>query len=142
VGAPGSVLSYEPAFIDSSALVKLVRHEPETDALVVALQRWPDWVSSAIARVEVLRALRRAGAPATERARAEELLDRLALIRVDEPILKLAVELPSRDLGSLDAIQLATALSIGDLPEAFVTYDVRLARAAKRHGLRVVHPGV
>lgn len=135
-------MSYEPAFIDSSALVKLLRREPETDALVAAIQRWPDWVSSAIARVEVLRALRRIGAPATERARAQDLLNRLALVRVDETILKLAGELPSRDLGTLDAIQLATALSMGDLPEAFVTYDMRLARAARRHGLYAVHPGV
>ena len=134
-------MNYEPAFLDSSALVKLIRREPETDALIAALGRWPDRVASAIARVEVFRALRRVGAPSVDRARAEELLAHLAVVRLDEPILKLAAELPSRDLGTLDAIQLATALSIGDLPEAFITYDMRLGRAAKRHGLHVVHPG-
>lgn len=135
-------MTFEPAFIDSSALVKLVKREPETEALAAALERWPDQVASVIARVEVFRALRRVGASTGERARAEELLAHLTLVRVDEPILKLAAELPSRDLGTLDAIQLATALSIGDLPEAFVTYDRRLAKAARRHGLRVVHPGM
>jgi len=134
-------VNYEPVFIDSSALVKLIRRERETDALIAALGRWPDRVGSAIARVEVFRALRRIGASIAERARAEELLAHLTLVRVDEPILKLAAELPSRDLGTLDAIQLATALSIGDLPSAFVTYDMRLAKAARRHGLRVVQPG-
>jgi predicted nucleic acid-binding protein len=43
---------------------------------------------------------------------------------------------------SLDAIQLAAALSIGDDPEGFVTYDARLARAARQEGLTVLHPGV
>ncbi len=134
-------MTYEPAFIDSSALVKLVRHEPETEALMAALERWPDRVASAIAQIEVFRALRRVGASATERARGAALLASLTLVRVDEPILKLAAELPARNLGTLDAIQLATALSFGDLPDAFVTYDVRLAKAAKRHGLHVVQPG-
>jgi len=135
-------VTYEPAFVDSSALVKLAKREPGTDALIAALERWPDRVASAIARVEVFRALRRVGASTTERARAEQVLAHLTLVRVDEPILKLAAELPARDLGSLDAIQLATALSMGDLPGAFVTYDTGLARAAKRHGLRVLHPGI
>ena len=135
-------MNYEPVFIDSSALVKLIRRERETNTLIAALGRWPDRVASAIARVEIFRALRRVGASMGDRARAEQLLAHLVLVRVDEPILKAAAELPSRDLGTLDAVQLATALSIGDLPAAFVTYDVRLARAARRHGLRVVHPGV
>ncbi len=135
-------MNHEPVFIDSSALVKLVRREPETEALMAALERWPDRVASAIAQVEVFRALRRVGASAAERARGAALLASLTLVRVDEPILKLAAELPARNLGTLDAIQLATALSIGDLPDAFVTYDVRLATAAKRHGLHVVQPGV
>ena len=134
-------MNYEPVFLDSSALVKLVKQEPESAALVDALERWPDRVASAIARIEVFRALRRIGASAAERGRADDALARLALVSVDEPILKLAAELPSRDLGTLDAIQLATALSIGDLPEAFVTYDARLAKAARRQGLHVVQPG-
>ncbi len=135
-------MNHEPAFVDSSALVKLVKRERETDALIAALKRWPDRIASVIARVEMFRALRRIGASTADRARAEQLLAHVTLVRLDEPILKLAAELPSRDLGSLDAIQLATALSIGDLPEAFVTYDMRLARAARRHGLRVLHPGL
>lgn len=132
----------EPVFVDSSALVKLVKREPETDALIAALRRWPDRVASLIARVEVYRALRRIGASRADRTRAERLLAGVTLVRLEEPILKLAAELPSRDLGSLDAIQLATALSIGDLPEAFVTYDARLAKAARRHGLVVLQPGL
>ena len=43
-------------------------------------------------------------------------------------------------LRSLDAIHLASALSIGDYPEAFVTYDERLADAARAVGLNVLMP--
>ena len=42
---------------------------------------------------------------------------------------------------SLDAIHLATALSLGDLDFELATYDDRLAVAARAHGLRVVQPG-
>ena len=37
---------------------------------------------------------------------------------------------------------LATALTLGDDPDAFITYDERLARAAERLRLPVQHPGV
>jgi len=40
-----------------------------------------------------------------------------------------------------DAIHLATALSMGDHPEAFITYDARLAVAASKQRLKVAHPG-
>ncbi len=48
----------------------------------------------------------------------------------------------ARPIRALDAIHLATALSIGDEPEAFITYDRRLAVAARKHRLNVQHPGV
>lgn len=141
MGAQRPVLSHQPIFVDSSALVKLVRHEPESEALFADLQKWSDRVSSVVARIEVYRALRRTGATPADRARTEELFSAVTLVRLDDPILKLAASLPDRHLGSLDAIQLATALSIGDLPEAFITYDLQLAKAARRHGLRVLQPG-
>ena len=43
-------------------------------------------------------------------------------------------------LRSLDAIHLASALSTGDYPEAFVTQDERLADAARAVGLKVLAP--
>jgi hypothetical protein len=49
-------------YLDSSALVKLIVAEPETPALLEFLRLWPQRVSSALARVEILRAIRRAGA--------------------------------------------------------------------------------
>ena len=43
-------------YLDSSALVKLVLPEPETDALLQLLADWGERVSSSLAAVEVQRA--------------------------------------------------------------------------------------
>lgn len=121
--------------------MKLILPEPESEALEDALRAWPDWLSSALASVECLRSLRRAGAsPAAER-RGDGVLKTVILVHLDEPVLRLAARLGSPLLRSLDAIHLATALSIGDYPDAFITYDDRLATAARKLKLRVVQPG-
>jgi predicted nucleic acid-binding protein len=101
----------------------------------------PEAISSRLASVEVLRAVKRGAAPDETEQRARAVLDRPTLAAVDDTVLDLAGRLPGPDLRSLDAIHLATALSLGDLPEAFVTYDRRLAEAARAHGLTVVQPG-
>jgi len=126
-------------YLDSSALVKLVVAEPETDALLAFLARWPDRVSSAIARAEVLRAVKRVRATAAVRRRAARVLARVALIRIDEPLLVAAVRVRPPELRTLDAIHLATAQSLDDLG-GVVTYDMRLARAAARVRLKVWSP--
>ena len=135
-------MNFLPVYLDASAIVKLVVPEPETDALLAALIRWPDRVSSELARVEVHRALWRAGAPRAVRARADAVLSGLVLIRIDDPVLSRATAFKDAALRALDAIHLAAALSLGDDPDAFITYDRRLARAAGRQRLRVEHPGV
>jgi predicted nucleic acid-binding protein len=136
------VVTFLPVYLDSSAIVKLVIPEPETDALVAALERWPDRVSAALARVEVHRALRRTGRPRAAHERADAVLDSLVLIRLDEPILDRAGSFANPQMRSLDAIHLAAALTIGDDPDALITYDARLARLARQEGLTVLHPGV
>ena len=134
-------MNYLPAYLDTSAIVKLVVVERETDDLLEALARWPDRVSSALAVVEVHRALRRINASASQVARADAILDGLVLLRLDDAMLAKAGALEARELRSLDAIHLAAALTLGDDPAAFITYDARLARAAERLRLPVVHPG-
>jgi uncharacterized protein len=106
------------------------------------LEAWPDRVSAAVARVEVHRALWRSGCSKTAHARADDVLDSLVLIRLDDLVLSRAASLSNPQIRSLDAIHLAAALTIGDDPEALVTYDARLARLAIDEGLRVLHPGV
>jgi predicted nucleic acid-binding protein len=134
-------VSFLPVYLDASALVKLVLPERETDALVAALERWPDRVSSALSRVEVFRALHRAAASKSIHDRAAAVLEGLVLTRLDEPVLERAGSFKDPQLRTLAALQLAAALSLGDDPDAFITYDARLARAALREGLQVLHPG-
>lgn len=134
-------MSYRPAYLDSSALLKLILPERESEPLFGALDRWADRVSSVLAGVECRRALRRVAAPEAVHRRADAVLAATTLIRVDEPVLRLAGTLEPRGLRTLDALHLATALSIGDDPEAFITYDDRLATAAGKAGLVVLQPG-
>jgi predicted nucleic acid-binding protein len=135
-------VSFLPVYLDSSAIVKLVVEEPETSALAVALERWPDRVSTALARVEVHRALRRTGQPKSARAKADAVLDSLVLIRLDDAVLSRAAAFSDANVRSLDAIHLAAALTMGDDPDALITYDARLAGLAEQEGLTVLHPGV
>ena len=126
-------------YLDSSALVKLVVAEPETPALLEFLAGWPHRVSSALARVEVLRAVKRTGAGPAVRRRAARVLARVALIRIDEAVLAAASRVLPPELRTLDAIHVATARSLDDLA-GIVTYDARLGRAASRARFKVWSP--
>ena len=125
-------------YLDSSAIVKLVAREPETEDLVSFVRADPAVVASALAVTEVIRAIVRAGGRAV---RAEAVLDSIALMPIDEGILRTAAALKPPDLRTLDAIHLASALSIGRDLAAFVTYDQRLADAAVGADLTVTAPG-
>jgi len=125
-------------YLDSSAIVKLAVREPESAALGRYLRRRSPLVSSALARTEVLRALLPAGDEAVARGRA--VLQRLDLVRVNDRVLNAAGGLHPRELRSLDAIHLATAQQLGRELTALVTYDSRMAVAAKSLGYRIVQP--
>lgn len=134
-------MSFRPVYIDSSALLKLVLSERESPALGEALSQWPDRVSSVLLPIECRRIVLRAGNPPAVMDRLEEELSSVTLILLEAPVQKLAGAIGLPRLRSLDAIHLASALSIGDYPEAFVTYDDRLADAARALGLNVLTPG-
>jgi predicted nucleic acid-binding protein len=131
-------------YLDSAALVKLVREEAESRALVDWLNGQPGQrlVASALVEVEVPRALRRSqpgvlGAVAATLAR----IDRIA---IDAAVRATAAAYVDPLLRSLDAIHLATAdelVASGKTVSAFVTYDARLADSARAVGLSVVAPG-
>ena len=131
-------MSFLPVYVDSSALLKLVLPEPERPELERVLARWPDRISSVILAIECQRIATRAGVSKGLRSRLDGELETVALIRLDEPVQRLAGSIGPRDLRSLDAIHLATALSCGDYPEAFITYDDRLAAAARTLNLNVL----
>jgi predicted nucleic acid-binding protein len=126
------------AYLDASAFVKLVKDEPESAALGAALETWPRKSSSALLEVEGPRAARRTNPLAYDAARA--LIGGVELIEIDADIRRAAAALPDPDLRSLDAIHLATALSLGDRCGAFFAYDERLIAAARAHGLSVTVP--
>ena len=125
-------------YLDSSAIVKLVVRESESLALRRYLRRRQPLVSSALARTEVLRALLPAGDEALTRGRV--VLQRIDLVRVNDRILNAAAVLLPPELRSLDAIHLATAGALGDDLGALVTYDDRMATAAKHLGYRIAQP--
>jgi hypothetical protein len=124
-------------YLDSSALVKLVVPEQETEALRAFVAGRAPLASCALARVEVVRAVGRHGSAHAATARA--LLDEVDLALLDDELLDVAAELDG-PLCSLDAIHLAAALELGDELEALVTYDAQLARAAETLRLPVASP--
>ncbi len=77
---------------------------------------------------------------APERSEASEAMRGFFLLSLDAETREDAAQLGAPTLRSLDAIHLATALAIDDQIE-FITYDQRLAAAAREHRLRVVQPG-
>jgi predicted nucleic acid-binding protein len=125
-------------YLDSSAIVKLAVEEPESLALRQFLRRGRPCVSSALAQTEVARALLPLGPGAVRRGR--DVLSRLELIRVSNRILRAAGRLRPAELRSLDAIHVATADQLGRSLTRLVTYDQRLASAAKAMGWSVVAP--
>ncbi len=127
-------------YLDSSALVKLVITEPETDALRSYLAG-RDPAAIRVATFEVHRAVARVRKMDGEaEAMLEALWRRSLLIELDAPLAASAGRLEPSLLRSLDAIHLASAMAIRDAVGDFVTYDARLADAARSLGFTVAAP--
>lgn len=127
------------AYIDSSAFVKLISFEPQTDALLdwIAKAR-PSLFANELLRTEVIRAVRRFDPNAL--VAAKDLLHTVNLLAMPSSTFARATELDPRILRSLDALHLASALDLGDDLDVLVTYDERLAEACALHGVAVVAP--
>jgi predicted nucleic acid-binding protein len=133
-------------YADPSALVKLLREEPESAPLRAYLHG-ADLLCSELALAEVPRAVHRAVASdprlplAALLSRAGELLDALALHPLARELLNAAGAISEPALRSLDAIHVIAAVELSPL-DAFVTYDERQAAAARLAGLRTLSPGI
>jgi predicted nucleic acid-binding protein len=127
-----------PLYVDSSALVKLAVAEPESKALRQYLRRNRPHVTSALARTEVARALLPLGADAVDRGTG--VLQRFELIRISDRVLRRAGALEPITLRSLDAIHLATAQLLQPGLRSIVTYDERMADAARAMKIQVRAP--
>jgi len=132
-------MSVKAAYLDTSAFLKLIVAERESATLRRFLLRWPQLTSAILLRTEAVRALRRAGYDSQVGA-ARRLFGSMRLIRLDEPMLDRAAELDPREMRSLDAVHLAAALTIGPDLGILVTYDERLAGAARQRGIKVSSP--
>jgi predicted nucleic acid-binding protein len=126
-------------YLDSSALIKLIFEERETQVLARFLTAWPNRISSVLARVEVMITVRRVRDEEVTR-RARDVLGRLDLVRPDEGLFAFAAAIDPPVVRVLDAIHLATAISLGHQLAGMVVYDLRLADAARRAGLTVWAP--
>lgn len=125
------------AYVDASALVKLAVSEAESPSMFRWYTEAERVVTSRIGVVELRRAA----------ARHEHDPDQVRLIAAATEIVELTPEIADRavDVGgsilrTLDSIHLATAMALGGEVDAFVTYDNRLADAARTIGLPVVRP--
>lgn len=127
----------ELVYLDSSAFVKLVIADPETPALVIALAGVARLISSEILEVEALRAIRRGGG--TPEA-AHSRLAGVRLLPLTDEVRARAAGLEPPSVRSLDAIHLATALSLGSRLEGLYTYDARMSLVARESGLEVHAP--
>jgi len=119
--------------------MKLIVAERESEAL----RRWLDGsigrvFGSDLLRTEFLRAVRRS-VPAREDA-AQDILGSMLLVRLTRGTFDHAAESEPRALRSLDALHLACALEFGDDLEGIVTYDDRLAEAARANGVAALSP--
>ena len=134
------------AYVDSSVLLRVVLGQPN------ALPEWHEierGVSSALILTECLRTLDRIRmrSPFTDaqiarrRATILDLVDALDLVEIDAAVLDRAAQPMPTELGTLDAIHLATALlwreEAGVAP-VMTTHDVALGVAARAHGLTVL----
>jgi len=127
-------------YLDSSALVKLVITEPESQALAHWLAERADLalVSSALHRTEVPRAVWKADPSGLPRSFRQ--MRSVQKVNVTTAILESASAIPPQSLRSADAIHLASAVSIRRDLTVFVAYDKRLLAAAKDAGLPTACP--
>ncbi len=129
-------------YLDTSALVKLIRIEPESKALTEWLDARTEmrWIASTLTEIELPRAIRAVapeGLPAVPSVLA--ILDRFEM---DTVVRSTAATYTDPGLRSLDAIHLATAqIAASAAPlAALVTYDSRLRAAAERQGITTAAP--
>lgn len=139
--APTSAILY----VDTSALLKLLVREAESTSIERELLNWGKLATSVIAEVELPRAVARAR---TERADAvidgsmvlQGVLASAAIVALSQGVIAAAREVKPVHVGALDAIHIASALSLGRQLAGVATYDKRMQEALMPLGIRVLAP--
>jgi predicted nucleic acid-binding protein len=147
-----SVASTEPPaqrtgilYVDTSALPKLLVREAESTAIEAELVQWPNLATSVVTEVELPRAVARA-----REERPEAVIDgslilqgviaSAAIIELSDDIVSVARSVEPIHVGALDAIHIASALSLDRELAAVATYDHRMADALTRAHVKVMAP--
>lgn len=127
-------------YLDTSAALKLLKKEANSLPFMEFYDGHANdiWISSALLRVEMMRSVRRS-LPASI-ADARDLLEAFDYMAIDDEVIERAMSEFEPTLRSLDALHLATARTLGSALDALVTYDDRLADAARGVGLAVISP--
>ncbi|MDR1187504.1 MAG: type II toxin-antitoxin system VapC family toxin [Bifidobacteriaceae bacterium] len=127
-------------YLDTSALVKLIRTEAGSSQMRAV---WDDpdniFLTNILGKVEFLRAVGTDGPRATIRARTA--LTSMDLMAVDDSTAEVAAGLDPAVMRALDALHVASAMTLGPSLDAIITYDARMADAARLAGIKVLAPG-
>jgi uncharacterized protein len=132
-------------YVDTSVLVKLLVREAESEAVEVELLRWARLATSVVKEVELPRSVARAR---EERPDAvidgsvvlQGVLASAAIVPLDADIVAKARDVSPVHVSTLDAIHIASALSLGDELAAVATYDHRMQDALAKLKIEVVAP--
>lgn len=125
------------AYVDASALTKLILDEPDS----TTMRRW--YVGSErvlCSRIGIVETRRAVGRSKHDAAHLDVILRSVEVVEFDADIARQASMIAPATLNTLDAIHLASAVRLGEAVDAFVTYDNRLAEAARAAGLPVIRP--
>jgi len=126
-------------YIDSSAIIKLIKPEKESAALTKKLPS--ALIASRISRVEVTRTIIRYE-PDLLDATYDVLAD-IQMVPVEDAIVTIAENLPQFiELRSLDSLHIASALAIKNVLKGIITYDKELVIAAEALGFKTLSPGL
>ena len=126
-------------YIDSSAIIKLIKPELETKTLLQQLPR--SITTSQISRVEVIRTINVNFAELLEDA--YDILSDIPMVAVDHSVLLATENLPTFiKLRALDSIHIATAFSMKSEIEGVITYDKEMVKAASALGFKTMSPGI
>jgi predicted nucleic acid-binding protein len=126
-------------------MLKLLVREAESAAIERELLKWGELATSVVAEVELPRAVARAR---EERPDAvidgsvvlQGVLASAAIIPLDAEIVAMARSVQPVQVGALDAIHIASALSLGAQLAGVATYDKRMRGALDRKSIRVIAP--
>jgi uncharacterized protein len=132
-------------YVDTSALLKLLVREAESAVIEQELVLWPNLATSIVTEVELPRAVARA-----REDRPDAVIDgslilqgvvaSAAIIELDQDIVAAARRVGPVHVGALDAIHIASALSLDKDLAGVATYDIRMTDALERLDVTVLAP--